>query len=178
MARLYHFSEDPGIEHFVPHVVATRVGEDPLVWAVDDEHAYIYYFPRECPRVTFYASPQTTPEDIERFFGHSTARRVVAIESVWLATTRETELYRYELDDARFELQDENAGYWISKQPVTPLSVEPVGDLLTALTEADAEVRVMPSLWPLYEAVISSTLGFSIIRWRNASPPQGVRSDA
>jgi hypothetical protein len=36
----------------------------------------------------------------------------------------------------------------------------------------------MPSLWPLYEAVIASTLEFSIIRWRNAAPRQEAHTDA
>ena len=33
---------------------------------------------------------------------------------------------------------------------------------MTALLDDGVEVRVTPSLWPLYEAVVASTLGFSI----------------
>jgi hypothetical protein len=32
------------------------------------------------------------------------------------------------------------------------------------------ELRVQPSLWELRDAVIASTLAFSIIRWQNAAP--------
>jgi Family of unknown function (DUF6886) len=31
-------------------------------------------------------------------------------------------------------------------------------------------LRVMPSLWQLHDAVVASTLQFSIIRMRNAQP--------
>jgi hypothetical protein len=66
----------------------------------------------------------------------------------------------------------------VSRETVVPVSVEPVGDLMEALAAAGAELRIMPSLWPLYDAVIASTLDFSIIRWRNASPrpEEGGRS--
>jgi hypothetical protein len=177
MPKLYHFSENPGIERFVPQAVPGRVNEEPVVWAVDADHAYIYYFPRECPRVTFYASANTSPEDVERFFGHSTARCVAAIESGWLDAMGTTRLYRYELADAGFDLQDEVAGYWVNRDDVTPLTVEPVGHLLAALAAQDVEVRIMPSLWPLYEAVVTSTLGFSVIRWRNAAPRPEAATD-
>jgi hypothetical protein len=63
----------------------------------------------------------------------------------------------------------------VARQAVEPVRVEPVGDLLAAHAAAGVELRIMPSLWTLYEAVIASTLQFSIIRWRNAAPrPEGV----
>ena len=167
---LYHFSEDPTIGCFVPQIAPTSAVREPLVWAVDAEHAHIYYFPRECPRVTFYRSQRASDEDVQRLFATTTATRVVAIESRWLEAMRDTSLYRYEFPADSFSLIDLGAGYWVSRETVVPLSVEPVGDLMTALTGAGVELRIMPSLWPLYEAVIASTLDFSIIRWRNASP--------
>ena len=167
---LYHFSEDPAIPRFVPQVSQSSGVRDPLVWAIDPAHADLYLFPRDCPRVTFHATPETSLEDRTRFLGLTTARRVSAIEATWLQAMRETHLYRYVLSGDEFELRDANAGYWVSRRPVEPLRVEPVGDLLAALVDADVELRVMPSLWSLYEAVIASSLGFSIIRWRNVAP--------
>jgi hypothetical protein len=167
---LYHFSEDPTICCFVPQIAPTSAVREPQVWAVDAEHAHIYYFPRECPRVTFYRSQRGSDEDVQRFFATTKATRVVAIESRWLEAMRDTSLYRYEFPRDSFRLIDPRAGYWVSRETVVPLSVEPVGDLMTALTGAGVELRIIPSLWPLYEAVIASTLDFSIIRWRNASP--------
>jgi hypothetical protein len=42
---------------------------------------------------------------------------------------------------------------------------------MAALEERNVEVRLLESLWALREAVADSTLGFSIIRFRNAAPP-------
>lgn len=36
---LYHFSEDPSIERFVPHVPRTNPTHPPAVWAIDEVHA-------------------------------------------------------------------------------------------------------------------------------------------
>jgi hypothetical protein len=49
-AYLYHFSEDPTIEVFAPHVADTQQVEGEWVWAVDDYRAPTYWFPRQCPR--------------------------------------------------------------------------------------------------------------------------------
>ncbi|MHB8576903.1 MAG: DUF6886 family protein, partial [Dehalococcoidia bacterium] len=67
---LYHFSEDPSIRVFVPHRAKTSVVDEPLVWAIDDWHAPLYYVPRDCPRACFWPGPQTSPEDCERWFAH------------------------------------------------------------------------------------------------------------
>jgi len=169
-SELYHFSEDPNIQVFEPHIAPTSALKDPLVWAVDSEHADLYYFPRNCPRVSFVASPDTSAEDIERYLADTDARRVSAIEASWLPAMRNTNVYRYVFPGDDFQLMDQNAGYWASHQTVRPVRVEPVGDLMQALAGAGIELRVMPSLWPLYQAVIASSLGFSIIRWRNPAP--------
>jgi len=166
-AELYHFSEDPSLTHFAPR--PSTVVPCEVVWAIDPAMSHLYFFQRECPRVTFYASEATTAEDRERFLGQTTARYVAAIEAAWLARMRETRLYRYVFAPEGFELEDANAGHWVSRTAVTPLRVELVGDLLQAHADAGVELRILPSLWPLYEAVIASSLGFSIIRWRNVS---------
>jgi hypothetical protein len=56
---------------------------------------------------------------------------------------------------------------------VIPRSVTPIDDLLGELLAYDVELRVMPSLWRLRDAVVASTLQFSIIRMRNALPRDG-----
>jgi hypothetical protein len=45
-----HFSEDPTITLFAPHLAATAQVPDPYVWAVDAQRAPDYWFPRQCPR--------------------------------------------------------------------------------------------------------------------------------
>ena len=73
---LYHFSEDPMIERFVPRVAPSSALKEALVWAVDADHAYLYFFPRDCPRVAFCAGPETSDADVERFFGLITEDRI------------------------------------------------------------------------------------------------------
>ena len=165
---LYHFSEDPSIERFVPRPVRVGTSDEPLVWAIDNLHCHLYYFPRDCPRVVISKSSRTSAKDVETFFHHTTATVVAAIESRWLERLRSTTIYRYTLPAHGFVLRNATAGYWVSKHEARPIEVEPIPDLMAALIEAGVELRIMPSLVLLRDAVIASTLEFDIIRWRNA----------
>ncbi len=98
------------------------------------------------------------------------ARVVVAIEARWLPVVQRTHLYRYDLPAETFKVYDAGAGYYVSRETVVPQGVTPITDVLTELTRLDVELRVMPSLWSLRDAVVASTLQFSIIRMRNAAP--------
>ena len=161
--NVYHVSEEPDIPVFEPRPVSS--GES-FVWAIDDEHLRNYLVPRECPRVTFYAGPGTTVADRERFLGSSTA--VVAIESGWFERMRSCTLFCYHLPGETFELRDRTAGYFVSQVAVTPARVDAIHDPVAALLQRGVELRVLPDLCSLRDAVIESTLQFSIIRWRNA----------
>lgn len=110
---------------------------------------------------------------------------VIAIEAGWLDRVRTTTLYRYIMPEEPFHLIDATAGHWIAREVVTPVSMEPVGDLLAALADADVELRVTPAIIPLWQDVIRSTLAFSGTRLRNARgyeslslDPQGQTSAA
>ncbi len=172
--KLHHISDQPGIQLFeprpAPHLGAGVEGD--VVWAVDEDHLHNYLLPRDCPRVTFYATEQSAPADIETLIGPGGARYVVAIESHWLPRIQSECLYQYEFDSQDFAVLDEGAGYYVSHRAVKPLSEKKIDDVLSALLEYDVELRIMASLWELREAVIHSTLQFSIIRMRNARPPQ------
>ncbi len=167
---IYHFSEEPDIAYFKPRFSTPAFGA--VVWGVSKAAMYKYLLPRDCPRVTFRADAQTSTRDAQSFFRHSSMQCIVAIESCWLETVRRTKIYCYHLpaDTFKLALGDERTQYYISDQPVTPLSVVCIDDLLKALIDFGVELRVMPSLWPLYDAVVNSTLAFSIIRMRNAQP--------
>ena len=164
----YHFSEDPHIGRFVPRPVRISPSNEALVWAVDSLHCHTFYFPRDCPRVVIWNSSRTSAEDTETFFGHTTSAVIAAIESRWLERLRNTTIYRYTLSPEGFVLRDEAAGYWVSEREILPIDVEPIPDVMTALIDAGVELRIMPSLVPMRDAVIASTVEFSIIRWRNA----------
>ena len=163
---VFHISEDPGIELFEPRA-AGAIGAA-VVWALDEEHVRNYLVPRECPRVTFYAGPGTTMEDRERFLGRRSA--VVAIETRWLERMRTCRLFCYHLPGSTFECVDRTAGYYVSRTAVRPLRVEVIEDAVAAILNRGVELRILSSLWPLRDAVIRSTVEFSIIRWRNAAP--------
>lgn len=165
---LYHFSEDPLIDRFVPRPVRIGPSDEALVWAVDIAHCHQFYFPRDCPRVIISKSTSTSSEDAEAFFGHTTATVIAAIESRWLERLRNTTVYRYTLPAEGFTLRNESAGYWVSEHEFLPLEIEPIRDLMAALVDAGVELRIMPSLVSLRDAVIESTVNFDIIRWRNA----------
>ncbi|WP_079910864.1 DUF6886 family protein [Paenibacillus sp. 32352] len=165
---LYHFSEEPDIRSFVPRTLEYRPEEPAQVWAIDGFHAAHYYFPRNCPRVCIWADTGTSDEDKHRFFGQSSVPRMMAIETEWLEAMRDTKLYRYSFHDRDFKLYDANAGYYTSLQEVSPVSVEPVGDLLTEIGRAGIELRITPSLLSLREAVLQSTVNFSMIRMKYA----------
>ena len=77
-------------------------------------------------------------------------------------------LYIYRLPAPTFELFDASAGYWLSRQEVKPQGMTVLRSALLEIPRRGAEVRILERLWPLHEAVASSTLEFSMIRMRNA----------
>jgi hypothetical protein len=163
---LFHVSEESGIERFEPR--KSEDGGEPVVWAIDAPRLRNYLLPRECPRVTYYAGRETTAADVERFLGSSSA--VVAVESGWFGRLRSCRLYCYHLTPETFECMDECAGYFVSRVPVVPARVEVIDDPIGALLKRGVELRFVPSLWPLRDAVVASSLQFSLIRMRNAGP--------
>jgi hypothetical protein len=172
-ATLFHVSEIEGITCFEPRPVQPRPGapKGEMVWAIDDAHLFTYLLPRDCPRMTFWVKPGYSAErDVLRFLGSTTARRVLCIESGWLARAMQHRLYIYTLPADTFELEDANAGHYVSRQAVEPMGMQVIDQPLVHLVQRDVELRVMPSLWELREAVLDSTLDFSITRMRNAAP--------
>lgn len=169
--RLFHISDQPGIEVFEPRTGGHGFEDEAVVWAIDHERLPNYLFPRDCPRVTFYAREDSDPADIDRLMYGTSAKCVVAVESLWLPQILKERIYQYEFAPDGFTMVDDIAGYHISRQPAKPISEIEITDLLAELLNHGVEFRVMPSLWKLRDAVINSTLGFSIIRFRNAQPP-------
>lgn len=166
MTMLYHISEASDITHLEPRVAVP--GDEALVWAIDAGHLRNYLTPRDCPRVTFYEGPHTNPDDRARFLGASAA--VLAIESAWYARLQQCRLYRYHLPPDTFACIDAGAGYHVSRTAVVPVSVDIIEDPLGELRRQGVDVRVLPSLWALHDAVAASTMQFSMIRMRNAAP--------
>ena len=165
---LWHVSENPEIGRFEPPVSATAAEREPLDWAIDTRHLPLYWFPRECPRGTFWADAETSPDDAARLLGD--AARVHAIEESWLDRMRTAAVFAYRLPEEHFEPHPDVGGYWISRAPVEPIETELLDDLVGRHRRAEIELRVLPNLWPLWNDVVASTLEFSGMRLRNAEP--------
>ena len=170
MVELWHVSENGAIPRFEPRANPDHDSPEPLVWAIDGEHVPAYWFPRDCPRGTFWAVESTRIDDVERFLSGDRSLRVHALQSDWLDRFRAAELVGYRLPPATFEPYGRAAGYWVSREPVEPLGTVPLGDLLARHAEAGIELRVVPNLDALWQQVIATTLEFSGIRLRNLHP--------
>ena len=168
--EVLHFSEDRTIRRFVP-----RAGPqaEAYVWAVDRSRAPDYWFPRECPRVMCWATGATARDDRERILGPGGGERVHAVEYGWLDAIRTVRLFAYRLPADRFRPFGEPVPHAVvATEPVQPLGPpEPVGNLFQRHEQADIQLRVLTNLWPFWDAVAESTLGYSGIRLRNARRP-------
>lgn len=167
VSAVWHVSEDDSIRRFEPRADPAHDSVEALVWAIDSEHLPAYWFPRECPRGTFWAVGTTTDEDVELFLTGDRDRRVHAVEGTWLDALRGARIFAYRLPGESFERYEHAAGYLVSRESVEPLEIVEVGDLLARHVEAGIELRIVPDLLALWSRVIASTLEFSGIRLRN-----------
>jgi hypothetical protein len=168
--KLYHFSEDPAIEVFHPHIAKTSpIRHEAYVWAIDEWHSPMYYLPRDCPRACFWAGERTTAVDRDKWLHGLEPRFVMAVEAGWLERIRGTVLYRYEMPSESFTPKLDDSGHYICRATVRPLGVEPMRDLLGAIVAEGVEIRVVNCLGPMWRRVHQeSTLHFSGTRLRNA----------
>ena len=152
---LLHFSEDPGIVEFRPHVAATARQPEAYVWTVDALNAPCYWFPRQCPRVCHWeAVGSPRPRDRAR----------------WLDTMAATTLHAYRFAAADFEPFGERPHAFVStrqvaaaraadcRSPTCPASTPPHG----------IELLVLDGLEEHFAAVQEAGHDFSGIRMRNA----------
>jgi hypothetical protein len=165
VTELWHMSENPSIEVFHPHHSELHAADEPLVWAVDTQYMWLYWFPRDCPRACWCASGDTSDEDVERWLDGDRERRIAVIETGWLERVRSANVYAYRLPPETFESWDK---FFVSRETVVPLELVELGDLLARHADAGNELRIAPALYPLWDDVIETTLDYSGIRLRNA----------
>ncbi|WP_346064553.1 DUF6886 family protein [Lacrimispora amygdalina] len=165
-------SEEGNIDIFNPRIPERKdldksVG---LVWAIDEKHLPNFLTPRDCPRVTYHIGEGTSEHDKEVFFTSLDIEHVVIIESSWFQTMKNTHLYLYEFDAKGFELQDDIAGYYISREAQKPIAKYTVNDLFEALLKRNVELRIIKNLWDISDKIKSTTLNWSICRMGYAQP--------
>ena len=80
---------------------------------------------------------------------------------------RDVRLYAYRMPPEPFDIV-EDGRFYIASTPVDAIERVEVGDLLARHAAAGIELRIAPSLYPLWDRVIESSLDFSGIRLRNA----------
>jgi hypothetical protein len=168
---LYHISEDAKIKIFEPlpaSFYADSIRND-VVFAICSKLLHNYLLPRNCPRVTYYAGPETNEADKKKFFSPGTAEYIIAVESKWLLPIQRTTLYCYKFRNDTFSLFDECAGYYISETTVVPVSVKPIYNIMEELLKRNVELRFLPSITELAESVKKSSLKYSLIRMQNSS---------
>jgi hypothetical protein len=164
---LFHVSEEASISVFVPRPSTVFPSLGSVVWAVAESHLVNYLLPRDCPRVTFGASRDTTDADRGRF-NLAGSSRVIVIACNWIERVNSAAIYVYELSAMTFTPHDASAGYWLSREPVVPIRVSQVAHVPHEIRRRGADLRVVDRLKPLKDQVVASTLDYSIIRMRNA----------
>jgi hypothetical protein len=108
----------------------------------------------------------TSKRDRMEWFPDGSPRVIAHIERAWIERLRDETLVRYDFPPETFEdLND--AGMWVSREPVTPLTSTVLSDLPAELETREVELRVMESLLPLRD-IWKTTLHASGIRLRNA----------
>src|SRR5690606_2040289 len=96
--RLFHVSEEEGIKIFEPRFPPSLDSgiSDFVVWAIDEQHLPNYLVPRDCPRVTFRVTRQTSAADQRTFSNTSPIGHVVALEDGWRRRVENSRLFVYE----------------------------------------------------------------------------------
>jgi hypothetical protein len=172
--KIFHISENGEIDIFNPRPSPSHFNNlnGDIVFGVSDKLLHNYLLPRDCPRVTYYASDKTSHLDKDTFL-QTSADFVISIESKWLPIIQKTTLFCYEFEGKTFTLLDECADYYISYQKVKPVRVKRIDNILDELfRRGNLELRILSNLWTIADKVSSSSLNFSLIRMRNAIPKE------
>lgn len=167
VTEVYHYSDDGTIRRFAPQVPATNPSHPPAVWAIDALHAPLYWFPRDCPRVSVWAYDNEQQVRLSELFA-TEASRICAAESSWLPNICTSRVYRYCFDASAFTASADVAGQYVAPTPVVPIRVESVDDLLSLHAEHEVELRFTPRLGNLVDRMLESALPFSFVRIRDA----------
>jgi hypothetical protein len=116
-----------------------------------------------------WRTESTAVEDAFRLLGPGVSR-VHVIDYRWLERVREAALYAYRFDASLFRLLASHGAAMVCDHTVRLAPPTVVTELLAVHADASIELRVTTNLFPWWDEVIVSTLGFSGIRLANARP--------
>lgn len=173
--ELFHYSEDPAIARFSPHVPPSNPSSLPYVWTVEARYAPLYWFPRDCPRVTVWANDAAQRARLCELFA-TERERVHFAPSTQRAALHACTLYEYTFDATPFSPWPVAEGQWVSSTPVEPLRVLHVGDIEARQHAAGVDLRFTDDLAAARDAVLACRLPFSIVRYRNYRPSGDQRN--
>ena len=162
---LLHYSEDPDITAFEPHVPHTNPDARAAVWAIDPERSPLYWFPRHCPRVAIWANDDDQRQTLKTRFASDAARLQFTPRS-WCDEIGACRLYEYRFDPAPFTPWPDAEGQWVAYERVDPTAIEPVGNLLERHSRASVELRFVDDLTLVRRQALEGDLPFSVVRFR------------
>ena len=131
------------------------------LWHVSENDSIRRFEPRD-----FWAESETTQVAVDRFLGGDRERRVHVVEPRWLEPMRTTHVLAYRMPEAPFVENDDR--FWISEEPIEPLELVELADLVERHEAAGIELRTEEDLPGFWNEVVGSSLGYSGIRLRNA----------
>ena len=94
-------------------------------------------------------------------------RKVHVVEPAWLERMRTHRVVAYRMPEETFV--ENNDRFWISADPVEPLELVELGDLVERHEAAEIELGTEDDLLGFWDEVVASSLGYSGIRLRNAT---------
>ncbi|MDX8348286.1 hypothetical protein SLH49_09825 [Cognatiyoonia sp. IB215446] len=135
-----------------------------MVWTIAPDHAFLYLFPRDCPRILIW--PKAHSSVVDQDIWLQGARRVAFVETRWMSRIRRATLYRYTLRDDAFRPLDD-VGMYVADKAVRPTHMRVISGLPAALARADVALQPLPTLARL-KRVWQTSLHASGIRLKNA----------
>jgi hypothetical protein len=167
--HIFHISETPGIELFIPRPSPSHFEglDQPVVFGIGEKLLHNYLLPRDCPRVCCYASELTSQAELDQFISCDKAYKIF-VQKDRLEAIKSSILYGYEFDGQNFNLLDQVADYYVSTKIEKPIRTWQIEGILDELAKRNnLELELVSDLKVVAEAVKNSTLHFSMIRLRN-----------
>jgi len=168
MPRLFHISENADITTFIPRRSKKQWNYAEYVWAIEEKKRHHYLLPRDCPRICIDVQQLPPQKDWLPNYRRS-ANGLIYVPNVWRKQIEQTTLYQYEFVLNHFELIDQIAGYYVSKQPETPIKKRVITSCMQELDSLNIALVFLDraAMFTLREHVLDKLRNFSIIRWRN-----------